>query len=696
MASPRLAALLRFGDLFSSPNHSNTAGGGEAPEMCGASSDQPTRLPFVKRSLRVVLALAAVLIVVWTLVRQRGEPHVDTQPATAFATTRSQFVDVRAPDGAPDGQLRDAVDTPAVSDTSPAAPRATAWGRLVVVDQHERESRTADGSLVVRLADWKQSPHLVEVAVRAGMWRMELEDASQAPTTTIELSSVVVNERHMMVEAPQEKIWFNDARDLEVRARRPKRSLLRVIDATTKLDIPTVTLVRPSGYAHDQHPGHDFESRFLVRAHATPIEVDSLPRIEFVQSLQLFVGASGYAWQLVDLDLLRGGDRTVALAPGADLSLAVAGVDPNSESELRVRVAETGQTVFASTLTHDGTLELAGLPAGALTVSAEIGSGDALEPWKLAELDLELAPATKTRARLVLAAAPPYSSAPISGTIHAPSEWAISGAMLSFRSLSGAHIDRAPHGVLAECEPADSHDAGFDTFNFAVEAAPVGLCEWMLFGRADLRGEVDWELPHFSGVVNVPAAGLVGLELAVPPAANVEFELLDDETGERASDVRLSWRSARPEGVKVEHSEWAMLLSDGVHLVRAPAGDIELSTTSRSYEPYEETVRLTPGDARRVVRLRRPCSIEVRLRTLEAELALPTDWSATPAALDGKGQVRSTSRSRRSLVLRVSPPGAYEVRADPIPGYRTPPPQRVEVQRGVPASIEFVYEPERP
>lgn len=650
----------------------------------------------MKRSHRLLVALAAVLVLVWLLVRQRGDPHVDAQPTTASALTPSEPVEVHTPETAPaatDDDERKAVDTPAseaplAAPSEGAKPRpAAAWGRLLVIEGDGRETLAGDGVLNVRLRDGSLFGGGDRAVVRAGVWRLEFDDPLKARMTKLHFASALVDKRFMHVEAPTAEVAFVDARDLDVRVRRPARSRLRVIDAATKLDLPTVTLVRPVARTHQQHPGLEFEPRILIQERASPLEIDGLSDVEFAQSVRVHVGAPGLAWQVHDHDLVQGGERIIALAPGADLSLVVRGVEPRSDSKLRIRRPDTRDLIFECALTRDDTLDIRGLPSGALTVSAEIGSGHTLEPVKLAELSLDLAPASSNRAELLLSAAPKFSTATVRGTLYLPLEWAIAefdDPMLDLRSLNGAHIDR-DNGVFAQCSRGESNRAGFDAFHFSFDAAPVGRCEWVLFGK-----------PDFSGVIDVPPAGLEGLELVMPHPVELEFEVRDAETGERIADARLGWQGPRPSGIDDRGFSLTEPDADGVHRVRAPAYEIKLKTFTDNYEPYEETLRVAPGAPRRIVRLKRPCSIKVLLRASGSTLPPPRRWSATPTAIDGSGETLSKERREDALVLMVSAPGTYEVSPDPIPGYRTPAPQRVEVQRGAPVSIEFVYEVERP
>jgi len=645
----------------------------------------------MKRSqLTLVAAAALVVLGLWLLLDESRVGNDDARPAPTADALRSASAAVRpsaAPDAAATAEQRAAVAA-AVADqgssvdakTPTSASPAAAWGRLVVVDEQGRESLEEDGVLALGCRSASGRFEELRASIRSGAWRLDLTGATLTDGAQLEFRHVLVGTRRLRVLSPTTNVPCTAAQDVVVRARRPARTLLRVTDASTKLDLQNVELVRSDSALEVQHPGLSFDEKVIARERVSPIELDDLQDAEFGPRVRLFVGARGYAWRSVELDLESGGERVVALVAGADLSLVVRGVEPASGTVLRIRNANAREPLFGCELARDDTFEIAGLPAGSLTLSAERGAWTDPQPLKLVELSLDLAPATKTNAELVLPAAPSAATAAVRGTLYAPREWALAAPALMLRALEITDFkDR-----FVECPRGESDRDGFDAFPFSVAGVPVGRCELLLFN------------PNCSLVFEVPAAGLEGVEFVLPPLAELEFELLDAQTGERAANVRLGWHSTRPSGVDTDAIEWSTLGSDGVHRIRASAGEIKLVTLTNDYEPYEQRLRVAAGDARRIVRLERACTIDVRLRAGGTPLALPRAWSAKPAAVEGQGEVLSARRSGKALTLVVSTPGTYEVSPDPIPGYRTPPPQRVEVQRGAPVSIEFVYEVERP
>lgn len=645
----------------------------------------------MKRSQLALVALAVLAVVgLWLLLDKSPVRNVDARPAPTVDTPRTESgaaLPSAASDTAPAEEQRAviaAADTgeSAIAQASTAKSPAAAWGRLVLVDELGRESLEDDGVLTVACRSASGGFEELRAPVRSGAWRLELTGATLTEGAELEFRHVLVGARRLRILAPTTDLPCTAAQDVVVRARRPARTLLRVTDASSKLDLQNVELVRSDSALEAQHPGLSFDEKVIARARVSPLEIDELQDAEFGPRQRLFVGARGYAWQALELDLETGGERVAALTPGADLSLVVRGVDPSSGAVLRFRRAETRAPLLTLPLPRDDALELRDLPAQLLSVSAEVGDGLTAEPPVLGQIDVDLSVAKSVSAELILSKAPTTATAAVRGTLYAPRDWRLEAPTLLFRARDSALAGGAEQ--LVNCSRSDSDREGFEAFAFSVEAVPVGRCELVLFD------------PNYSVLLDVPPAGLEGVEFVLPQLAQVEFELLDSQTGERASDVRLAWQSVRPPGVTAGESEWATLLSDGLHGIRAPAGEIKLMTLTNHYEPYEATVRVAPGDARRVISLARACTIQVRLSAGGTALSLPKTWSATPSAVEGKGEVLSTRRSGKALNFVVSTPGTYEVRPDPIPGYRTPAPQRVDVQRGASAAIEFVYEIDRP
>src|SRR5690606_21606355 len=115
-------------------------------------------------------------------------------------------------------------------------------------------------------------------------------------------------------ESPKARVPFLLADELDVVLRAPRRNVLRVIDAETGAPIRAVCVRKVYG-SPGAHPGIETECAFPPGP--SPVDFDARPAL--LSTGRLHVGAEGYVWQMVKLDLEAGGERLVALERGADL-----------------------------------------------------------------------------------------------------------------------------------------------------------------------------------------------------------------------------------------------------------------------------------------------------------------------------------------------------------------------------------------
>jgi len=95
---------------------------------------------------------------------------------------------------------------------------------------------------------------------------------------------------------------------------------------------------------------------------------------ELLDSPVLFVGAQGYAWQRIELDLDES-ERMVVLQPGGELRVRLgAGLSPGPSIWLRLRQEGAERTAPHCELELQHEAKLLGLPAGVFTVAAELGA----------------------------------------------------------------------------------------------------------------------------------------------------------------------------------------------------------------------------------------------------------------------------------------------------------------------------------
>lgn len=598
------------------------------------------------------------------------------------------------PEVEPSGQrppiARDEVDTrpPPAADPSPEPPEPALAlrGRVIVVDVDGRELADLDGRF--RFFLWRgETADERDVRFTAGAWSVEIPEPEAV--SGLSTDRVVIGARVAKVTDPSSRVDVPASGELVLRARFAPALVLEVLDASSGAHLRGISLVRALPYAprSESHPGLELSDRLVGDALDSPIALDSLAsNLGRWDQAPILVGASGYAWARVELDLALGGTRRVELEGGADLSVVVRGADPRAHARLRLR-AEGPEgplpPLMDTPLDADGPYEIGGLPPGLLRVRAELGEwiGD---PTVLAEASVELVAGERRQVEILLQDPPALDLARAAGVVHVPRAWALERASVLLDLLDTPLEGRGGHSTV-DAERGEPSRQGFDSFRWSRADLQVGRYELALLD------------PPYGIVVDLPRGGRDDLELVVPPPADLVVHVVDDATGEPVATSDLRWNPRGPEGSRNDRFEVARPgPQPGDFLIRAPAAAVELRLWLDEYLPYGAEVDLSAGVREHTVRLQRAGGILITLRSGDTPLPIPATWSAEPRALTGTGETSSTSFGTTSRRFVVTEPGTYELEPPEIPGYRKPPRQRIEVFAGRATEHVIELEPEHP
>lgn len=259
------------------------------------------------------------------------------------------------PKGDPDSEARQAL---AISDSrsEEAANEAArssfpgVAGTVVVLGESPALPGSLDGTLTLHV--WVDSSGTkISLPVIDGTFRAEFEPGNEgelrlvgseesvpdrALSTTFALGepdfpalgpALRVDERGDFKGAPDIRFPFG-TEDAVIYVRRAPATRLTVVDKATRLELKEVQVVVIGAYGGDvQHPaGHRTEG--LTQDTASPVTLD--PPAGYVQrgDITALVGAKGYAWASIDLNLQEGADRQVELERHATLAALVKGEVP--------------------------------------------------------------------------------------------------------------------------------------------------------------------------------------------------------------------------------------------------------------------------------------------------------------------------------------------------------------------------------
>jgi hypothetical protein len=539
-------------------------------------------------------------------------------------------------------------------------------GRLIVLGVDGAELPPQDGRF--ELTSWRgDSGGLNEVEVRQGLWDVAIEDAQAL--TALEVDELRCGDLNPTIESPRGRAPVPDNRELVIRARVPRPTILRVVDRDAGIDLAGVQIVRAASFRVDTaaHPGSDYADRVVGRGLRSPVLIDEL-ELDTIrrQPAQLLVGATGYAWEALKLDLSLGGERTVSLEPGGDLEVLVSGVQGDSGSHLRLRSAKGSHPALDIQLAQDGTSSFTGLAPGSYTVRAEIGEWFR-SPLVLGETAVEIRAGSSVRASLVLEATPRLERANAAGVVYLPVEWKQDRVVVSLELLDTALDGSDSHSILTvEKEP--------------VERDGLAAYRWSRQGLQAGRYELEVSDPSYSVVIDIPPGGRGNYELVVPPPAELHVLIVDAATGADVLTEKLHWNSRRPEGVSGGGLERAKRDPTGRgYRIRAPEGPIDLHLWTDDYQPYNTSVDLRQRVLEHTARLEPACGVVLKLRDRDTYVAFPEGWHGGLRALAGDGQASLTHYGSLERKMMVTEPGTYLIDPPKLSGYRQPPTATIEV-----------------
>lgn len=588
------------------------------------------------------------------------------------------------------GEVTSTAAAPVVEPLAAAQSKVTLRGRVVVTQRDGTERADLDGkfSLYARSGvNTRWEP----IRFQRGEW---------TATTTLDqaLDGVRVDRMYAdgigaFVDGSFDSSSIPTSGELTIRARVPEALILRVVDATTAAHLSGVSLVRTAFSPHSdaQHPGLEFEERVIATGLTSPIDVSSFSVDARLQGVrQVLVWASGYAWCLLEVDMDRGGERTVALQRGAALTVSVRGVDAGVSEKLRLRTGDDPHPILELPLTADGAIELDGLGAGELRVAAELGDWFKL-PLVLAETSTALRPGERASVTLDLAPAPKFETATASGLIFVAKAWARESLDVKLDLLDTKLRDSVSDRLSARVQRVTSDRAGYDVFRWTTEDLQVGCYQ------------LETREPCFGAVLEVPSGGRHNFEFVLDEPVELLVRVVDRNTGKALSSTDFSWATLAADDSRTDSGRLGALQDPpfdearGGFVVRTAPAVVILMVWDPEYGSTSDQLHVTRGVPEYTFELERAGSIELTARSGNRRLAMPDDWIVAPREASAGGANWSRAFSDDSSLIRIlSKPGVYQLNPPRIPGYRELPLQRIEVFAGRKTEHVLEYEPERP
>lgn len=633
---------------------------------------------------KLVLAAAAGLIAVGALwFAMRNDP--DAAPLAASAPTIEALAGLLDVSPAPTDETRppeSAENARTALDVEAATPAADdglveVTGTFTLIEDSGRRRTDLDGLLWVqfRSADGRAEDNLFEVLT--GRW------SARVPSTVhLHLGGVFAEGQPARLIG--DRTIVPSAEPVELEAVPWPRTTLRVVDASTGLDLDDVELrwstINQMTMA-ERHPGDPGPMDVQRQGLSSPFEVEWLGMIDESISVRLWVHVPGMAWNWCDVLPQAGGQRTVELTPGGDLEVYPTG--PRPEVSWRIYLVEL----------EGGQPESRKVVAWQTPAEGEVTRFDGL------------APGTYRVGAVSLVLATDHEGTSETFEVKAGETTRVS---LSLEEFQAARARTHLTGTLRWSEGTPLNDLRIDP----IDARDL---QEMLFLSLDrmtpdpeqprtlhwdagevIRGEY-LALDFASGLRHRFSTGegpTFRLDLELAPRAQIVVRAFDARDGSSIPNAQAAWSVVDEKGGPLE--SWLERKDEfGQGFVRldVPAQEVVLSITAPGRTTHRETLRMDPGEVRELeVQLARETGLEVRL--VEGEALVPMLY-VRPQLVDPAGErVRAQDWSWNSSTCRILlEPGAYRLTFEqPEAGWLAPGWIDVRVLEGVLTPVDFPLE----
>ena len=310
--------------------------------------------------------------------------------------------------------------------------------------------------------------------------------------------------------------------------------MIHVKAAKTGVPLPDllVSKLDPPFDSGMDHPGAHVFDWVCMSSAVSPVRLVPTPEQVFQPEADIYVHSPGYAWKRLSIDFAEGGERTVRMVPGGDLTVAVQRSGPLHDAWVRLRREGSRFPAVEFDVPPLGEINIDAVEVGTWHVTVELGPWYE-DPFVLGRAKAKVLAGIRTVVRVDAVSVPEIDKAPLSGVVILPADWELGSFTLvcDLRGTplegSGHHFVRSDAMELRDGEPSEwSWDLG-----------QVATGEYLLCVQ---------ELQYSVSVVLTPE-GLQDLRVEVPPPGNVIVTVIDEDTGLPASDVEvLHWACTRP------------------------------------------------------------------------------------------------------------------------------------------------------
>jgi hypothetical protein len=450
------------------------------------------------------------------------------------------------------------------------------------------------------------------------------------------------------------------------------RIRLHVVSDRTGGELSHVMIRTRSGGGSSglQIPSPQGRWRDVVTDVNSPVDLTPLLQSFRGQRVVTIVGASGFAWTSIAVDVERDAELTVRLEPAADVRVQLVPGQPHSEDDpvnLWVVAGEGPDCTVVARFetTMSGRVPLVGLRAGDYRLQVEYASPHAAAQL-LADEPLHLLPGKNGTVRVPCSPILDSERGTVSFALHVSEEWGI----------------KTPLATMSDGRRS-----------LALEARRLGPSEWLLENDLVEPGRYFFDLDALglSGLVEVPKGGLERVPIHVPDPIALDVVFVDDVTGSPAPVDTLTWYLLSPwhpssEGLSSPSGSWHAGARRGPAHFKVAPGRLRFGL-------YAEGKMLVESE----FTLEVSTTLELRVQDLQQILFkftedgqpvhTPMSWLFA-AEFEGPGEPRGFTTTEVGVAVAMSKPGTYSVRLPAFRGLEAAGPFEVVVPQGGEGRLE--------
>lgn len=600
-------------------------------------------------------------------------------------------------------------------------------GRVWIVAADGQARAPIAGLLSAQVGLGGEDPRRFEFEVRdgrfAGPWieapasglvLWALEDRSPTPVT--------LAPRSVPLGSPGARPAIPGEPALELRFEPLPEVLLRVLDAQTLQPLAAARwalIARPGRPL--VWPPDPAGARFSPWAPSPLVLPPLQDRLPGIQSY--LIEAPAHALALVDVDHALGGLHELRLEPGAALEVEVADLLAEEADgfrvELQLRPAQSSSrsqlrlSLAAPAPGHSARIE--SLSPGPCLVRLVDGSGQPSQAYASAACNLSAGQTSRVLLRRELQER--AAAIPLEGRIRIPEAWWI--ALADLRALAAAAAGSQAAGNPQAAGTGPLAGRGWAGFNrvpgqgaVSADGRPAPVLE--LFTELELsgatqtvqprrvpltpRGPGEWtfriELSRPGTVcllakelgqqfrLEVPALGLVGIQLEVPEPALLEVLCHRSDSPEPVALEMLTCKPRRADSWSALLGRQTLLFDadTGLHRGVCPPGPVQISTVFGELHTGTIERELSAGVNRIELELHPLLELELEASLDGRPIPVPEGVRLEPAG--ARPGYTEFDRLEFKTLFRTDGPGGYRLIAPPLPGYSAPEPQVLELERG--------------